>query len=121
VTIKVSSFLQNFENVRFFTRTMAVAAMDMVSTGGFWGLSFHLEICPQGVAFLLFKNNPTFGSRRSKFDHLTVSDALPLYFQAGCTTSTGRCLLLPFAELFRHRLPYFLPVQLCREGRMVAS
>ncbi len=52
---------------------MAMAAMDMVSTGGLWlfGVSFHLEKCPHGVASVLFKKTPTFGSRRSKLDHLT--------------------------------------------------
>jgi hypothetical protein len=55
---------------------MTTAAMDMVTTGvmvkrGFSGLSFHLELCLQGVACVLFKKT-TFGSRRSKLDHLTV-------------------------------------------------
>jgi hypothetical protein len=45
--------------------------MAMLSTGGFSGLSFHLE-CPQGVASVLFKKTLTFVSRSSKLDHLTV-------------------------------------------------
>jgi hypothetical protein len=49
-----------------------MAAMNMVSAGGFWGVSFHLRRCPQGVASVLCKKIPIFGSRRSKFDHLTV-------------------------------------------------
>jgi hypothetical protein len=52
---------------------MAMAAMDMVSTEEFSGVSFHLEKCPQGVASVLFKKTPIFGPRRSKLDHLTVS------------------------------------------------
>ncbi len=51
---------------------MAMAAMNMVSAGGFSGVSFHLRRCPQGVASVLCKKNPIFGSRRSKLDHLTV-------------------------------------------------
>jgi hypothetical protein len=50
-----------------------MAAMNMVSAGGFSGISFHLRRCPQGVACVLCKKNPIFGSRRSKLDHLTVS------------------------------------------------
>ncbi len=49
-----------------------MAAMEMVSKEEFSGLSFQLKICPQGVASVLFKKTPTFGSRRSKLDHLTV-------------------------------------------------
>jgi hypothetical protein len=49
-----------------------MAAMDMVSAVGFSGVSFHLSRCPQGVASVLCKKTPVFGSRRSKFDHLTV-------------------------------------------------
>ncbi len=36
--------------------------MDMASTWVFSGVSFHLEACPQGVARVLFKKTPTFGS-----------------------------------------------------------
>jgi hypothetical protein len=51
-----------------------MAAMNMVSTGGFLGVSFHLRTCPRGVASVLCKKTPIFGpeSRRSKLDHLTV-------------------------------------------------
>jgi hypothetical protein len=51
---------------------MSMAAMNMVSAGGFLGVSFQLRRCPQGVAFVLCKKNPMFGLRRSKLDHLTV-------------------------------------------------
>jgi hypothetical protein len=51
-----------------------MTAMNMVSAaGGFSGVSFHLRRCPQGVASVLNKKTPTFGSRRSKLDKLTVS------------------------------------------------
>jgi hypothetical protein len=56
----------------FHGRTMAMAAMNMVSTGRFSEVSFHLRRCPQEVASLLFKKTSIFGSRRSKLDHLTV-------------------------------------------------
>jgi hypothetical protein len=49
-----------------------MAAMNMVSAGGFSGVSFNLSKCPQGVASVLCKKTPIFGSRGSKFDHLTV-------------------------------------------------
>jgi hypothetical protein len=49
-----------------------MAAMNMVSAGGFSGVSFHLRRCPQGVTSVLCKKTPIFGSRRSKLDHLTV-------------------------------------------------
>ncbi len=52
---------------------MAMAAMNMVSAGGFWGVSFHLKRCPQGVASVLCQKTSIFGSRRSKLDHLTVT------------------------------------------------
>ncbi len=54
---------------------MAMAAMDMMSTGGGGGsgASFRLGKCSQGVASaVLFKKTLTFGSRRSNLDHLTV-------------------------------------------------
>ncbi len=51
---------------------MARAAMDKVPTGGFSGVRFHLEKCPQGVASVLFKKSSTVGFRRSKLGHLTV-------------------------------------------------
>jgi hypothetical protein len=56
----------------FHGRTMAMAAMDKVSAGEFPGVSFHLRTCPPGVASVLCKKTPIFGSRRSKLDHLTV-------------------------------------------------
>ncbi len=40
---------------------MNMEAMDMVSTGGFSGVSFHLEKCPQGIASALCKKIPIFG------------------------------------------------------------
>jgi hypothetical protein len=49
-----------------------MAAMIMVSARGFSGVSFHLSKCPQGVASVLCKKTPIFGSRRSKLDDLTV-------------------------------------------------
>ncbi len=52
--------------------TMAMAAMNMVSAGGFSGVSFHLRRCPQGVASVLRKITPIFESRRSKLVYLTV-------------------------------------------------
>ncbi len=52
---------------------MAMAAMNMVSAGGFLGVSFHLRRFPQGVASVFCKKTPIFGSRGSKLDHLTVS------------------------------------------------
>ncbi len=51
---------------------MAMTAMNMVSAGGFLGVSFHLRTCPKGVASVLYKKNPIFQSRGSKLDHLTV-------------------------------------------------
>jgi hypothetical protein len=49
-----------------------MAAMNMVSAGGFSGVSFHLRTSPQGVASVLCKKTLIFGSRRSNLDHLTV-------------------------------------------------
>ncbi len=49
-----------------------MAAMNMVSAGGFSGVSFHSRRCPQGVASVLCKKTPIFGFRRSKLDHLKV-------------------------------------------------
>ncbi len=37
-----------------------MVAMDMVSAGGFPGVSFHLRKCPQWVASVLRKKNPHF-------------------------------------------------------------
>jgi hypothetical protein len=51
---------------------MAMAAMNMVSAVGFLRVSFQLRTFPQGVASVLCKKTPIFGSRRSKLDHLTV-------------------------------------------------
>ncbi len=53
---------------------MTMAAMNMVSAGGFSGVSFHLRRCPLGVASVLCKKTPIFWSRQSKLDHLTVID-----------------------------------------------
>ncbi len=39
---------------------------------GFSGVSFHLRRRWLGVASVLSKETPIFGSRRSKLDHLTV-------------------------------------------------
>ncbi len=55
-----------------------MAAMNIVSKGGFSGVSFHLRTCPQGVACVLCEKTPIFGSRRSKLDHLTVRTNAPL-------------------------------------------
>ncbi len=52
---------------------MTMAAMKLVSAGGFSGVSFHLRRCPQGVASELSKKTAIFGSRRSKLDHPTVT------------------------------------------------
>ncbi len=49
-----------------------MAAMNMGVRRGVLGVSFHLRTCPQGVASVLCKKTPIFGSRRSKLDHLTV-------------------------------------------------
>ncbi len=38
-----------------------MAAMNMVSAGGFLGVSFYLRKCPQGVASVLCKKSPIFG------------------------------------------------------------
>ncbi len=67
-------FLQNFEKFStiFHGRTMAMAAMKMVSAVGLLEVSFHLRRCPQGFASVLCKKIPIFGSRRSKLDHLIV-------------------------------------------------
>ncbi len=51
-----------------------MAAMNIVSTRGFSGVSFHLRRCPQGVASVLCKKTLIFRSRRSKLDHLTVHE-----------------------------------------------
>jgi hypothetical protein len=51
---------------------MDMAAMNMVFAGGFSGVSFQLRRCPQGVASVLCKKTPMFGSQRSKLDHLMV-------------------------------------------------
>ncbi len=56
----------------FNGRTMAMAAMNMVSAGGFSGVSFHLRRCQQGVASVLCMKTPIFESQRSKLDNLTV-------------------------------------------------
>ncbi len=68
-----------YETLKIFTdfsqeNTMAMVTMNMVSTGRFSGVSFHLRRCPQGVASVLCKKTPIFGSQRSKLDHLTVPD-----------------------------------------------
>ncbi len=39
---------------------MVMAAMNMVSAGGFSGVSFHFRRCPQGVASVLCKKTPIF-------------------------------------------------------------
>ncbi len=57
---------------------MAMAVMNMVSAGGFSGVSFHFRRCPQGVASVLCKKIPIFGSRLSKLDHLTVPSVLTI-------------------------------------------
>jgi hypothetical protein len=49
-----------------------MAAINMVSAGGFFGVSFNLRRCPQGLASVFCKKTPIFGSLRSKLDHLKV-------------------------------------------------
>ncbi len=39
---------------------MAMAAINMVSAGGFSGVSFHLRRCPQGGSPLYFARKPSF-------------------------------------------------------------
>ncbi len=53
-----------------------MAAMNMVSAGGFSRVSFRLRRCPQGIASVLCKKIPIFGSGRPKLDHLTVHSSL---------------------------------------------
>jgi hypothetical protein len=65
----------------FHGRTMAMATMNMVSAGGFSGVSFHLRRCPQEVACVLCKKTPFFGSQRSKLHNLTVVRA-PIYSES---------------------------------------
>jgi hypothetical protein len=57
-----------------------MAAMNMVSAGGFSGVSFHLRTCPQGVASVLCKKTPIFASRGSKLDYLTVFHEFSVVF-----------------------------------------
>jgi hypothetical protein len=57
-----------------------MAAMKMVSAGGFSVVSFHLRRCPQGAASVLCKKTPIFGSLQSKLDNLTVRCGI-LYFK----------------------------------------
>jgi hypothetical protein len=74
VRVKVSYFYETLKTSTIFHgRTMAMAAMSMVSAGGFSGVSFRFRRCPQGVASYSAKN-PFLGpqSPRSKSDHLTV-------------------------------------------------
>ncbi len=78
-----SSFLKWRSNFRNFHKTLKIFSdFSQENHGhgghghgvhrGFSGVSFHLEKCPQGVAFVLFQKTPTFGSRRPKLDHLAV-------------------------------------------------
>jgi hypothetical protein len=98
VRVKVSYFLRNLWKslTIFHGRTMAMAAMNMVSTGGFSGVSFHSRRCPQAVASVLCEKIPIFGSRRSKLDHLTVwpHDLLPLIYLLPCWTLNQRSLFI---------------------------
>jgi hypothetical protein len=55
---------------------MVMAAMNMVSAGGFGGISIHLRKFPQGVAYVLRKKTPIFGPRWSKLDHLMICKVL---------------------------------------------
>jgi hypothetical protein len=72
-----------------------MAAMNMVSAGGFSGASFYLRTCPQVVASVLCKKTPIFGSRRSKLDHVTVPKCNP--FVHGVELCT---LLLVFGKRY---------------------
>ncbi len=46
--------------------------LQLVIWSSYFFFCFNLDQCPQGVACVLFKKTPTFGSRSSKLDHLTV-------------------------------------------------
>jgi hypothetical protein len=74
VRVKVSYFF--YETLKIFNdfsrENTAMAAMNIVSARWFSGVSFHLRRCPQGVASVLCKKTPIFGSQLSKLDHLTV-------------------------------------------------
>jgi hypothetical protein len=72
--VKVSSFfLRNFENLqRFFTGEPWPFGHEHGVRRGFSEVNFYLRRCPQGVASVLCKKTPIFGSRRSKLDHLTI-------------------------------------------------
>jgi hypothetical protein len=48
---------------------MAMAAMNMVSAGGFPGVSLHLRRCPQGVASVLCRAVRSNGIR---FDSISI-------------------------------------------------
>jgi hypothetical protein len=52
---------------------MAMAAMNMVSGGGFRGVSFNLKRCPQGSP-LYFARKPPFLGPDDQLDHLAVFD-----------------------------------------------
>jgi hypothetical protein len=51
---------------------MAMVAMNMVSAGEVLGVSFYLRGCLQGIACVLWKKTPVFGSQGSKLGHLMV-------------------------------------------------
>jgi hypothetical protein len=51
---------------------MAMTAMNMVSAGGFSGGKLSFKNMYAGGCLCTLQENPHFGSRRSKLDHLTV-------------------------------------------------
>jgi hypothetical protein len=56
----------------FCGRTMAMAAMKVVSAGGFSGMGYPKKKYPQGVAGPLFEKTSVFGVQLPKLDQLTV-------------------------------------------------
>jgi hypothetical protein len=54
------------------SRTMAMAAMKVVSAGGFSGVGFQKKKSPQGVAGPVFEKTPVLGVQRPKLGQTTV-------------------------------------------------
>jgi hypothetical protein len=82
---KFCFFLNLWISFLFFCgRTMAMAAMGMVSAGGLLGMGFHKKKYPQGVASAVFEKTPVFGVGLPKLDHLTVRT-----IQSTQNTNTG--------------------------------
>ncbi len=58
----------------FFCRlTMAMAAMKVVSAGGFMGVGCSKKKYPHGVVGPVFEKTPVFGVQLPKLDQLTVT------------------------------------------------